>query len=176
LSPWPALGVLYSVPNLFPGRPRCDFRIQGSLKLDEALLTRAEALKRITSGLGQVRRRRDQVALRHTDAQIKAMDVIETDLGEGCGGAQPVVNAARWRGAIDASPCTSAGLAGGALLMQVDMQGRSPGLIATAGIRTTLQAERGAHQRHLAGSSIRVRFAQESPRQCPHDRRNDAQT
>jgi len=169
------LGVLYSVPNLFPESPAVQISSsKATVKLDQALLERAEAaLKRANVPYqdGFVDDSGVKLRFDSTDAQIKAMDVIESDLGEGYTVALNLLsNAPRWLSIIRAKPMyLGLDLRGGVhFLLQVDMQGAiSKSLDNTAaGIRTTLRGESEARTSGISreGSSIRLRFAQATAR------------
>ena len=170
-----ALGVLYSVPNLFPESPAVQISSsKATVKLDQALLTRAEdVLKRANIAFkdGFVDASGVKLRFYSTEAQLKAMGAIEADLGEGYTVALNLLsNAPRWLSAIGAKPMyLGLDLRGGVhFLMQVDMQGANAKALdnTASGIRTTLRGESDARTSGISreGSSIRVRFAQASAR------------
>jgi preprotein translocase subunit SecD len=169
------LGALYSVPNLFPESPAVQISAsKASVKLDDALLQRAqEALKRANIPFkdGFVDASGVKLRFDSTDAQIRAMDVIESELGEGYTVALNLLsNAPRWMTAIGAKPMyLGLDLRGGVhFLLQVDMQGAITKALdnTAAGIRTTLRGESEARTTGISrdGGSIRVRFAQAGAR------------
>jgi preprotein translocase subunit SecD len=125
-----AVGLLYSIPNLFPESPAVQVAAsKATVALDEALLGRVQdALKRANVPYrdGFVDEHGLKLRFEDTDAQIKAMDVIERALGEDYTVALNLIsNSPRWLAAIGAKPMyLGLDLRGGVhFLLQVDMQG-----------------------------------------------------
>jgi preprotein translocase subunit SecD len=175
-----AVGLLYSVPNLFPESPAVQIAAsKTSVALDEALLGRVQdALKRgnVPYRDGFVDENGVKLRFEDTDAQIKAMDVIQAELGPGYTVALNLLsNAPRWLTVIGAKPMyLGLDLRGGVhFLLQVDMKGAVTKALdnSAASIRTTLRGETEARTSGISreGNSIVVRF-----REAPA--RDNAQT
>ena len=80
------VGLVYSVPNLFPESPAVQISAaRASERVDEALLDRATgALERAGIGYEDAYLDQNSAKLRFasTDAQLRAKDVIQKELGE----------------------------------------------------------------------------------------------
>ena len=169
------VGLVYSVPNLFPESPAVQISAsKTSVALDQALLERVQdALKRANVPYqdGFVDQNGVKLRFEDTDAQIHAMDVIQRELGGGYTVALNLLsNAPRWLTAIGAKPMyLGLDLRGGVhFLLQVDMKGAITKALdnAASSIRTTLRGESEARTSGIAreGNSVALRFREASAR------------
>jgi preprotein translocase subunit SecD len=163
------IGVLYSVPNLFPESPAVQISSSRSTaKIDAALLGKVEsALKQANIGYDEafLDDTSAKVRFKDTDTQLKAKDVAEKALGEEYTVALNLLsNAPRWMTAIKAKPMyLGLDLRGGVhFLLQVDMKGAIIKSLdsAAAGIRTTLRGQDEARSSGISreGASVVLRF------------------
>ncbi|HZR01683.1 MAG TPA: protein translocase subunit SecD [Burkholderiales bacterium] len=164
-----AVGVFYSVPNLFPESPAVQISAaKASAKVDEALLARArDALNKAAVPFQDafLDTNSAKIRFRDTDTQLKAKDVIEKALGEDYTVALNLLsNAPRWLSAIGAKPMyLGLDLRGGVhFLLQVDMKGAITKSLdsSAAGIRTTLRGQEEARATGITreGSIVVLRF------------------
>jgi preprotein translocase subunit SecD len=169
------VGLVYSVPNLFPESPAVQISAsKTSVALDQALLERVQdALKRANVPYqdGFVDQNGVKLRFEDTDAQIHAMDVIQRELGAGYTVALNLLsNAPRWLTAIGAKPMyLGLDLRGGVhFLLQVDMKGAITKALdnAASSIRTTLRGESEARTSGISreGNSVALRFREASAR------------
>lgn len=164
-----AAGVLYSVPNLFPESPAVQISAaRATERVDEALLSRAtDALARAGVGYEDAFLDQNSAKLRfqNTDVQIRAKDLIQSELGESYTVALNLLsNSPRWLSAIGAKPMyLGLDLRGGVhFLLQVDMKGAVTKALdsSAAGIRTTLRGQDSARSAGISreGNSVLLRF------------------
>jgi preprotein translocase subunit SecD len=169
------VGLVYSIPNLFPESPAVQVSAsKTSVALDEALLGRVQdALKRagVPYKDGFVDQTGVKLRFEDTDAQIRAMDVVQAELGQGYTVALNLLsNAPRWLTAIGAKPMyLGLDLRGGVhFLLQVDMKGAVTKALdnSAASIRTTLRGESEARTSGISreGNSIVLRFREAAAR------------
>jgi len=163
------VGLVYSVPNLFPESPAVQISAaRASERVDEALLTRAtEALKRAGIAYDEAFLDQTSAKLRFpgTDAQLRAKDVIQDELGERYTVALNLLsNSPHWLSAIGAKPMyLGLDLRGGVhFLLQVDMKGAITKALdsSAAGIRATLRGQDDARSSGISreGSTVVMRF------------------
>ncbi|MCC7546456.1 MAG: protein translocase subunit SecD [Burkholderiales bacterium] len=164
------VGLVYSIPNLFPESPAVQISAaRASERVDEALLARAtDALTR--AGIAHDEAYLDQnsakLRFRGTDAQLRAKDVIQQELGEAnyTVALNLLSNSPRWLAAIGAKPMyLGLDLRGGVhFLLQVDMVGAiTKSLDSTAaGVRTTLRGQDDARSSGISreGNTVVLRF------------------
>jgi preprotein translocase subunit SecD len=169
------VALVYAVPNLFPESPAVQVSAsKTSVALDEALLGRVQdALKRagVPYKDGFVDQTGVKLRFEDTDAQIRAMDVIQAELGTGYTVALNLLsNAPRWLTAIGAKPMyLGLDLRGGVhFLLQVDMKGAVTKALdnSAASIRTTLRGESEARTSGIVreGNSVVLRFREAAAR------------
>ena len=162
-------GLVYSVPNLFPESPAVQISAARSTeRVDDALLAKAtQALERAGIGYDDAFLDQSSAKLRFqgTDAQLRAKDVIQRELGENYTVALNLLsNSPRWLSAIGAKPMyLGLDLRGGVhFLLQVDMKGALTKALdsAAAGIRTTLRGQDEARSSGILreGSTLVLRF------------------
>ncbi len=170
-----AVGVLYSVPNLFPESPAIQISAaRTGAKVDQALLSRAEeALKRANVAYDEafLDTASAKIRFRDTDTQLKAKDVVERDLGQDFTVALNLLsNSPRWLTALGAKPMyLGLDLRGGVhFLLQVDMKGAIVKALDSqaAGIRTSLRGQDDARPSGIAreGNKVVLRFKDSASR------------
>ncbi len=169
-------GLVYSVPNLFPESPAVQISAaRASERVDEALLDRATgALERAGIGYEDAYLDQNSAKLRFasTDAQLRAKDVIQKELGENSYtvALNLLSNSPRWLAAIGAKPMyLGLDLRGGVhFLLQVDMEGAITKALdsAAAGIRTTLRGQEAARSSGISreGNALVLRFREADKR------------
>jgi preprotein translocase subunit SecD len=169
------VGLVYSVPNLFPESPAVQISAaRASERVDEALLTRTtEALKRAGISYDEAFLDQTSAKLRFpgTDAQLRAKDVIQDELGERYTVALNLLsNSPHWLSAIGAKPMyLGLDLRGGVhFLLQVDMKGAITKALdsSAAGIRATLRGQDDARSSGISreGSTVIMRFREAASR------------
>jgi len=163
-------GLVYSVPNLFPESPAVQISAaRASERVDDALLARAtESLKRAGIEYDEAFIDQNSAKLRFSgaDAQLRAKDVIQKELGESnyTVALNLLSNSPRWLSSIGAKPMyLGLDLRGGVhFLLQVDMKGAITKALdsSAAGIRTTLRGQDDARSSGISreGNSLVLRF------------------
>jgi preprotein translocase subunit SecD len=170
-----AVGLIYSVPNLFPESPAIQISSSKAIhKVDEALKQRVEStLKSGGVAIDEAILDASGLKLRFadTDTQIKAKDLTQAALGEDYTVALNLVSSApRWMSAIGARPMyLGLDLRGGVhFLLQVDMKGAvTKSLDGSAStIRAALRGEEGARAASVSreGQQLVLRFKETSNR------------
>ncbi len=163
------VGALYAVPNLFGESPAVQVSPgKAGAKLDEAALARVrEALSKGGVNADEVFLEPSGIKarLRDTDAQLKAKDLLQKELGETYVVALNLLsNSPRWMGGINAKPMyLGLDLRGGVhFLLEVDMKTAITKALDSmaAGIRTGLRGEEQARSSGISreGASVLVRF------------------
>ncbi len=168
------LGFLYTLPNFYGESPAVQVMpLRSSIKVDAALL------QRVTTALSAANVNAEMVSLdagsikarfNDTDSQLKAKDILQTQLGDGYVIALNLLSRSpQWLTAIHAQPMyLGLDLRGGVhFLLQIDMQGAlTKAVEAAAGdIRSTLRelniAYSGVSRNGLA---VTVKFRDEDTR------------
>jgi len=170
------VGLVYSVPNLFPESPAVQISAaRASERVDEALLERATG-SLVRAGIEYDDAFLDQTSAKlrfsSTDAQLRAKDVIQKELGENSYtvALNLLSNSPRWLAAIGAKPMyLGLDLRGGVhFLLQVDMEGAITKALdsAAAGIRTTLRGQEEARSSGISreGNTLMLRFREAANR------------
>jgi len=163
------VGLVYSVPNLFPESPAVQISAaRASEGIDEPLLAQAtDALKRAGIAYDDAFLDQTSAKLRFSgaDAQLRAKDVIQEELGERYTVALNLLsNSPHWLSAIGAKPMyLGLDLRGGVhFLLQVDMKGAITKALdsSAAGIRATLRGQDDARSSGISreGSTVILRF------------------
>lgn len=149
------VGLIYSLPNLFPQDPAVQISSDGSAAaLDERRLARLEASLN-DAGIAIKRVERDDgsvlIRLNSADDQIRARDIISESLDDGYIVALNLAESTpAWLESLSASPMTlGLDLRGGVhFLLEVDME---------AAVKQRLEVNASAMREELRGERIRYR-------------------
>ncbi|HSH48453.1 MAG TPA: protein translocase subunit SecD [Halomonas sp.] len=162
------VGLIYSLPNLFPQDPAVQISSDGSAAaLDERRLTRIEstladagiAIKRVERDDGSV-----LIRLNSADDQIRARDIISESLDDGYIVALNLAESTpAWLESLSASPMTlGLDLRGGVhFLLEVDMDAavKQRLEVNASAMREELRSERIRYRNtEISGHSIRMDF------------------
>jgi len=148
------LGLVYTLPNLYGESPAVQVQpLRSSLKADSALMGRVEAALKAAS-LNPLAVALDATSVKarfnDTDSQIKAKDILQTQLGEDYVVALNLVSRSpQWLAGINALPMyLGLDLRGGVhFLLQIDMKGALDKAMESASgdIRSTLREQNIAY-------------------------------